>query len=162
MGFKKISVSAASIGFFIEAQFPTASPKNLGSGVYELLPGAKLTVPVYPGEGVSSDHHVTFSTEIQQTFSLAGVEGFKDVNYTKVEVAVKDLWKKKYWAEFLVKPYIDWIQDGKIATDAELEIGCIISRRWSAYIKFGHSLGFQDSVAGTYGTRFTTDVAFRF
>lgn len=161
-GLQKIPVSGSEIGLFAEATFPTASPKDLGSGVYQFAPGLKLTVPVYPGQNISSAHYITFSTELQQYLSLAGVEGFKDINYTKFEFSLKDMWKKRYWATLTLKTNVDWVQDGKAGAVAELEIGLIINRRWSAYMKLGHSLGSIDSVAGTYQTRLTSDLAFRF
>jgi hypothetical protein len=154
--------SPVDLSGFVEVVFPTASPKDLGSGMYQLAPAVKFTVPLYPGPGIFSAHDVTGSAEVQQYLSLGGFGGFKDIDYTKFDFQLKDVWRKKYWAILKVKPVIDWEQDGRWGGTAEVEIGWFINRRWSLYVSYTNSLPDGNHVPGTCEKRVTLDVACRF
>jgi hypothetical protein len=154
--------SPVDLSGYVEIVFPTASPKDLGSGMYQLAPAVKFTVPVYPGPGIFSAHDVTGSAEVQQYLSLGGFGGFKDIDYTKFDFQLKDVWRKKYWAILKVKPVIDWEQDGRWGGTAEVEIGWFINRRWSLYVSYTNSLPDGNHVPGTCEKRVTLDVACRF
>jgi hypothetical protein len=143
-------VGGAPVSFFSELTFPTADPDSLGQGKYQVMAGAET---FYPLDSISSDDHkLSFSPQIQQVVSVAGDQDRKDINYTKFELALRDVWRKAYSLKFTAKPVIDWVQDGKTGAVAELEGGVTLEQGWRVLLILGGRL-WGEGVPSTYGTR---------
>ena len=125
---------------FVEAAFPTADPKSLGKGKYQLTGGIRM---------VGS----AFEAEIAQTNSVAGDPNFSDVRYTKFELQWSRMWQEKYGLEVKLKPVVDWIQNGKTGAVAEIEGSMHIARDWKTWIMLGHRAWGPSGIATTYQTR---------
>jgi hypothetical protein len=142
---------------FLEMIFPTANPGSLGTGKYQLSAGIKMTFPLPVPDGMKGAHKVTFSPLLQQNLSVAGDEDRKDINYTKLELILRDV-MGAYWLSLKVKPVVDWEQDAKTGAVAELEGGRLFGKVWSLWLMLGTRL-WGEGVPSTYGTRITIGVA---
>ena len=147
---KPMDVSGVPISFLSELTFPSADPESLGQGKYQVMAGAETTHR-FDSLG-SREHEVSFSPQIQQVVSVAGDPERKDVNYTKFELALRDVWRKVYSLKLTAKPVIDWVQDGKTGAVAELEGAVTLRHNWKLQLMLGGRL-WGEGVASTYGTR---------
>ena len=147
---RPVDVSSLAVSFFSELTVPTADPKELGQGKYQVMLGAET---FHPLESISSDQHkLSFSPQVQQVVSVAGDEARKDINYTKFELALRDIWRKIYSLKLTLKPVIDWVQDGKTGAVGELEGAVSLRHNWRVQLMLGGRL-WGEGVASTYGTR---------
>lgn len=147
---RPVAMSSLPVSFFSELTFPTADPESLGQGKYTIMAGAETTLAL---ESISSEvHRLSFSPQIQQVVSLAGDPDRKDINYTKLELALRDIWRAAYSMKLTLKPVVDWTQDGKTGAVAELEGGAAFRRGWHALLMLGWRV-WGEGVPSTYGTR---------
>ena len=147
---RPMDVSGVPVSLFSELTFPTADPDTLGQGKYQVMVGAES---FHPLPSISNDDHkVSFSPQVQQVVSVAGDAERKDINYTKLELALRDVLRKVYSLKFTAKPVIDWVQDGKTGAVGELEGGVTLAGDWRALLMLGGRL-WGEGVASTYGTR---------
>jgi len=143
-------VSGVPVSFFSELTFPTADPDSLGQGKYQVMVGAEA---FHPLQAISNDDHkLSFSPQVQQVVSVAGDPERKDINYTKFELALRDLWRKLYSLKLTAKPVIDWVQNGKTGAVGELEGAVFFQRDWKLQLMLGGLL-WGAGTASTYGTR---------
>ena len=147
---RPVDVGGAPVSLFSELTFPTADPESLGQGKYVVMLGAET---FHPLDSVSSDdHRLSFSPQVQQLVSVAGDAERKDINYTKLELALRDTWRKLYSLKLTLKPVIDWVQDGKTGAVAEVEGGVNTEDGWRVLLMLGGRL-WGEGVPSTYGTR---------
>jgi hypothetical protein len=146
---KPVDVAAVPVSFFSELTFPTSDPRSLGQGKYQVMAGMET---FHPLDSMSTeDHKLSFLPQVQQVVSVAGEADRKDVNYTKFELALRDVWRKAYSLKLTAKPVIDWEQDGKTGAVVELEGGIAFQHGWRVLLMLGGRL-WGDDVASTYGT----------
>jgi hypothetical protein len=132
--------------------FPTAARDDLGTGKYQLSPGVRATVPWKAAAlGALVEHVVSFGGDAQR----------KDINYTKLELSVRDSWPAGYAAKVTLKPNIDWVQDGKTGAVLELEGSATFVGGWRLVLMGGHLL-WGEGAQGTYGKRFELTLAYAF
>ncbi|HTZ39237.1 MAG TPA: hypothetical protein VMB77_03710 [Syntrophales bacterium] len=161
VGFHPFPVEDIPVSTFVEVTFPTASPEDLGSGKYQLTGGIQPNFKIPLSEALSQSNAMTFSPLVKQVVSVGGDENRKNINYTQFELALRDVWEKKYWLKLTPKPVIDWEQDGKTGAVLELEIGWIINRNWSTWLMLGTQL-WGEGVPSTYDKRVELGVAYLF
>lgn len=147
---KAVDVGRAPVSFFSELTFPTADPDTLGQGKYQVMLGAETFHPLETWS--NADHKLSFSPQVQQVVSVAGDAERKDVNYTKFELALRDLWRKVYSLKLTAKPVIDWVQNGKTGAVGELEGAVFLQQDWKLQLMLGGLL-WGEGTASTYGTR---------
>jgi len=148
-------VSGAPVSFFSELTFPSADPDALGQGKYQVMLGAET---LHPLPSISNDDHkLSFSPQVQQVVSIAGDSERKDINYTKFELALRDVWRKLYSLKLTAKPVIDWVQNGKTGAVAELEGAVSLQHNWNLKLMLGGLL-WGEGTASTYGTRLEVTV----
>jgi hypothetical protein len=116
-----------------------------------------MRFPVPVPDSMRGTHKVTFSPLLQQNVSVAGDGDRKDINYTKLELTVRDT-MGEYWLSLKVKPVVDWEQDAKTGAVGEVECGKLFGKVWSAWLMLGSRL-WGEGVPSTYGTRITLGVA---
>lgn len=147
---RPMDLSGMPVSFFSELTLPSADPESLGQGKYQVMVGAET---FHPLDSISSDDHkLSFSPQIQQVVSVAGDAERKDVNYTKLELALRDVWRKLYSLKLTAKPVIDWVQDGKTGAVAEVEGAVMLQHNWKLQLMLGGLL-WGEGTASTYGTR---------
>jgi hypothetical protein len=161
VGFHPFPVEDVPVFTFVEVTFPTASPEDLGSGKYQLTGGIQPNFRIPLSGEFSQSNAMIFSPLMKQVVSVGGDENRKNINYTQFELALRDVWEKKYWLKLTPKPVIDWEQDAKTGAVLELEIGWIINRNWSTWLMLGTRL-WGEGVPGTYDQRVELGVAFLF
>jgi len=142
---------------FLELTFPTADPETLGQGKYQVSPGVDSSLPLGSFKLGSTSHKVSFAPLIQQVVSVAGDPTREDINYTKLELALRDVWLN-YALKLTLKPVIDWEQDGATGAVTELEGRMSFGRGWAAALMLGHRT-WGGSVPSTYGTRVEVTLA---
>ena len=83
---------------------------------------------------------MSFEPLIQQVVSVAGDEERKNINYTKFELPLRNIWRGKYRMKLTVKPIVEWVQNGKTGAVAELGGGWNIDRHWRVELMFATRL----------------------
>jgi hypothetical protein len=161
VGFHPFPVEDIPVFTFVEVTFPTASPEDFGSGKYQLTGGIQPNFRIPLSDALSQSNAMIFSPLVKQVVSVGGDENRKNINYTQFELALRDVWEKKYWLKLTPKPVIDWEQDGKTGAVLELEIGWIINRNWSTWLMLGTRL-WGEGVPNAYDQRVELGVAFLF
>jgi len=136
---------------FLELTFPTADPETLGQGKYQVTVGVESSLSLGSFSLGSTSHKLSVAPLIQQVVSVAGDQSRKDINYTKLELALHDAWRN-YALKLTLKPVIDWEQDGATGAVTELEGRVSFSRGWATALMVGHRT-WGGSVPSTYGTR---------
>ena len=156
--FRTFPLAGAPVTSFLEATFPTADPKDLGSGKYQVSAGFRSAIPFRLWDTLPASHRLTFRPFLQQILSVAGDPDFKDINYTKLDLAVRDTWRKTYWFIAKVKPVVDWRQNAATGATGEVEFGGFLSRIFSAWVTAGARL-WGSSVPSTYDHRVSAALA---
>lgn len=160
-GFRPFQIDETPVSTYIEITFPTADPESLGSGKYQLTGGIQPTYGVPLPELYSQSHKMTFSPLFKQVVSVAGDEERKNINYTQIELALRDTWRSRFWLKLTPKPVLDWEQDARTGAVLELEAGWIINRRWSTWLMLGTRM-WGEGVPSTYDQRVELGLAFLF
>ena len=160
---RSIPLGGMVLAAVFETTFPTAQPETLGSGKYQLGPGAELRIPLSGAKpaGVPPAWSTSLKPWIEQVFSVAGDESRKDINYTKLELELKAEWRKKLILKLTPKFVFDWEQGGDAGAVLELEGGWNFGRRWGTSLTLGHELWNTDAPA-TYGKKIELSVRFNF
>ena len=152
--FRAVPKDGYTIGSYIEATFPTANPENLGGGKYQLSGGVRVVVPLSaPFFEEPKAHKPQFESELSQVVSVAGDAARSEINYTKLELTLYDVWRGKYTFKLKGKPTVDWIQDGRTGAVGEIEGGLFFGAGWRTWLMLGHRLWGPDNIKGTYSTR---------
>jgi len=149
--FAPFSADGIPMSFFIEATFPTADPGELGSGKYQLSAGLTASTPIPMPEAMRASHLLRFTAQLQQVNSVAGDEERPDINYTKLDLSLRDTWGAN-WAKVAVNTRADWEQNGKTGAVGELEYGRRLDPNWSVWLLAGGLL-WGEGVKGTYGAK---------
>jgi hypothetical protein len=148
--FKAFPAGAFGVSTFLEATFPTAARDDLGAGKYQLSAGVTGTTP-FPSPGGMASHYVRFTTQLQQVNSVAGDENRQDINYTKLDLSLRDVFGA-HWLKGALNTRVDWEQNGKTGAVGELEYGRRLTDEWSVWVMAGGRL-WGEGVKGTYGSK---------
>jgi hypothetical protein len=152
-GFQPASRGELSFPSFVEVTLPTADPESLGSGKLQIGAALRMLAPArlpFPDPAV---HRSQFEGQLQQVVSVAGDEERKDVNVTKIELTLNDLWRRRYTFKLKLKPNIDWVQDGDSGAVGEIEGGLLFAEGWRAWLMLGHRVWGPAGIQGTYTDR---------
>jgi hypothetical protein len=142
---------AGSFGtsYFLETTFPTAHD-DLGGGKYQVSAGLTGTTP-FPVPGAMASHYVRFTAQLQQVNSVAGDEDRQDINYTKLDLSLRDV-IGAHWLKAALNTRADWEQNGKTGAVGEVEYGRRLSNDWSVWVLAGGLL-WGKGVKATYGSK---------
>jgi hypothetical protein len=162
VGFKALRSGRYSYPSFVEFTFPTANPESLGSGKYQVSAGISMLGAVELPAEYAATHHARFEILAQQVNSVAGDPSRKDINYTKFELTLHDVWRREYTAQLKLTPTIDWEQDGETGAVVEIEGGWIFARGWRTWLMLGHRAWGPAGIPGTYNNRVEIGVAWTF
>ena len=160
-GFAPFSVGGAKLTPLVELTFPTADPDSQGSGKYQIVPEISSAIRLTSMGEPARRHELSLGWLVKQVVSFGGDENRKDINYTSVELALRDTWRKAYSAKLTFKPVIDWEQNGKTGAVGELEGAMDVSRHWRVAL-MGGGLLWGSGVPSTYGARVELTVRYRF
>jgi hypothetical protein len=158
VGFRPLKASDFTFPSFIEVTLPTADPGSLGSGKYQLSAGLRMLTPVNLPLVDHASHTSRFETEVQQVNSIGGDPSRNDINYTKFEFTLYDIWRKRYTLKLKLKPTVDWMKDETGAV-FEIEGGLLFARNWRTWLMVGHRISGPSGVSNTYGKRLEVGVA---
>lgn len=148
--FAPFAAGRFDVSYFAEATFPTADPKELGSGKYQLSEGVTGTTLITPPAAMKL-HELKFTSQLQQYNSVAGDEAAPDINYTKLDLSLRDTWSQ-HWLKVALNMRADWEQNGKTGAVGELEYGQRFDAHWSVWLLAGARL-WGEGVKGTYGSK---------
>ncbi len=139
------------MSWFMEATFPSANPEELGTGKYQLSAGLTATRDIPEPKAMSAPHLLRATAQLQQINSVAGNEERPDINYTKLDLSLRDTWDVR-WVRIAVNMRVDWELNGKTGAVGELEYGRRLGPDWSLWLQAGGLL-WGEGVKGTYGTK---------
>ena len=152
-GFRALRSGSLAFPSFVEMTFPTADPETLGAGKYQLGAALRMLAPIEAPFLDPAAHRTVFEAQVQQVVSVAGDADRKDINVTKIELTLYDLWQGRYTAKLKLKPNIDWKLDGESSAVAEIEGGLLFARHWRTWLMLGKRVWGPEGVSGTYDTR---------
>ena len=158
VGFQPLKASDFSFPSFIEVTLPTADPESLGSGKYQLSAGLRMLTPVSLPLVDHASHTSMFEAEVQQVNSIGGDPDRNNINYTKFEFTLYDIWRKKYTLKLKLKPTVDWMKD-ESGTVFEVEGGLLFARNLRTWLMVGRRIWGPSGVSNTYGKRLEIGVA---
>ncbi|MCL4798093.1 MAG: hypothetical protein KJ025_00795 [Burkholderiales bacterium] len=159
IGLRALEVGRHTLASFVEVTFPTANPPSLGTGKYQLSAGVRMLAAVELPLVDPKRHTTRFEVQVQQVNSVGGDPSRKEINHTKLELTLYDVWLREYTFKLKVKPTVDWIRDGETGAVGELEGGILFARHWRAWLMFGRRLWGPDGIAATYDDRVELGVA---
>ena len=139
------------VSYFVEATFPTADPAELGAGKYQLSAGVTAITNLERLQANRPSHEVRFTSQLQQANSVAGDDQRTNINYTKLDLSLRDTWQGR-WLKVAMNTRADWEQGGKTGAVGEIEYGRRFSEQWSVWLMLGHLL-WGEGVKATYGTK---------
>jgi hypothetical protein len=152
IGFRALRSGELAFPSFVEVTLPTADPDSAGSGKVQLGAALRMLGPVRL-PFLDAAHRSQWEVQLQQVVSVAGDEERKDINTTKIELTLNDVWRTEYTFKLKLKPNIDWIQDGKTGAVAELEGGLLFGQGWRTWLMLGHRAWGSEDIQGTYATK---------
>lgn len=144
--FAPFSAAGFGMSYFIEAVLPTADPEELGAGKYQASAGVTAAK-----EASMGSRRLRFTAQLQQTNSVAGDEARPDINFTRLDLSLRDI-HETHWFKAAVNTRVDWEQNGKTGAVGELELGHNLGPDWRAWLMVGGLL-WGEGVKGTYGTK---------
>jgi len=162
-GFRALKSGKLSFPSYVEFTAPTANPESAGTGKYQLAAGIRMLAP-FGAPYVPQSHFTRFETELSQTNSIGGDPARADINYTKLELTLYDLWRDKYTLKLKLKPVWDHVKHEEGAV-AEIEAGFYFGekrgeqRAWRTWLMAGSRVAGPPGVASTYNTRLELGVA---
>jgi hypothetical protein len=162
VGFRAVPAYGVSFPSFIEVTFPTADPESLGSGKYQLSAAIRMLAPVSPPFLAPASHKSRFEAQLQQVNSVAGDSERKDINHTKIELTLSDVWREEYTWKLKLKPTVDWIENGETGAVSEVEGGVTFARGWRTWLMLGRRIWGPEGVPATYDTRVELNVAWTY
>jgi len=150
--YRSAPFAAAGVGmsYFVEATFPTAARDDLGAGKYQISAGLTATTP-FPTPGDMATHYIRFTSQVQQVNSVAGDANRQDINYTKLDLSLRDV-VGVHWFKLAFNTRADWELNGKTGAVGELEYGRRLTDQWSLWILGGGRL-WGEGVRATYGSK---------
>jgi len=157
---RPIEAVGLPVSTFLELTFPIANPDTLGQGKYQVSVGMETSVSLGSFSVGSTTHKMSFAPLVQQVVSVAGDASRTDINYTKLELALRDGWKN-YTLTLTLKPVVDWEQDGATGAVTELEGQMRFGRGWAVALMLGHRT-WGGNIPSTYGTRVELTLGRRF
>jgi len=146
--FAPFRAGGAGMSYFLEATFPTAHD-DLGAGKYQVSAGATATIRV-PSPQAAASHFVRFTAQAQQVNSVAGDENRQDINYTKLDLSLRDVFGAN-WMKGALNTRADW-ELGKTGAVGEVEYGRRLTNDWSLWFLAGGRL-WGEGVRATYGSK---------
>ena len=156
--FRPLEASGYTFPSFVEIVWPTAQPESLGTGKYQLNEGIKMIAPVTLPLLDRATHKSRFEAELEQGNSIAGDPTRSDINYTKLELTLYDIWRETYTLKLKLKPVQDWVKEANGAV-AEVEAGRFFAGNWRAWLMLGEQVWGPAGLQTTYGTRIELGVA---
>jgi hypothetical protein len=151
--FRALEAGGYSFPSFVEVTFPTADPESLGTGKYQLSAGIRMLAPLALPFPDPAAHKSRLETEVQQVNSVGGDPDRKDINYTKFELTLYDIWRRDYTFKLKLKPSVDWVMDGRTGAVGEVEVGLFFARDWRTWLMLGRRLWGPPGIGGTYDDR---------
>ena len=139
--FAPFAAGRFALSSFLEATFPTADPGELGTGKYQFSAGLSASI--------ERDAR-RFTSQLQQVNSVAGDAARPDINYTKLDLSLRNIWPQD-WVKAALNTRADW-ELGKTGAVGELEYGHRFNAAWSVWILAGGLL-WGEGVKATYGSK---------
>ena len=161
VGFRAIQTGSVPLASFIEATFPTANPESLGTGKDQLSAAIETRVPVRALGSRPVFENRTLSAQIRQVVSVAGDPAATNINYTKLELAIRGIWRGDYSAKLTAKPVVDWEHGATTGAVLELEGGWTFMHHWRALLMVGTRL-WGPGVPSTYADRVELTIAYTY
>ncbi len=125
----------------VDASFPTAAKKQLGTGKYTLGPGGAVAVPLPRARSL-------FFTIVQDFNSIGGDPSRANIHFMQVQSAVNTIWSEHWWSLASMTWAIDWTNNRKTTMNLLGEIGHRFDEHWNVYAGAGGGVVGKDTFLG--------------
>jgi hypothetical protein len=125
----------------VDATFPTAENKLLGTGKYTLGPGASVAVPLARLRSL-------FITLVQDFNSVGGDPSRRNIHFMRVTSAVNTIWSERWWSIAGLQWNMDWNRTRKTTMNLQGEIGHRLDRHWNVFAGVGAGVVGRDTFLG--------------
>ena len=139
IGLHAVRAGSGRLSPFLDLVFPTAGSAALGSGKWQLGPGATLSVPL-PAPWSGPTRAARFVPKLEQYVSIGGDPDRKDVSYTQAELKLEVEWRRGLMLSVNPKPVVDWTAGFDTAAVLEVQGTWIVSPAWRLWAKGGARL----------------------
>src|SRR4030095_13416632 len=116
----------AALFLGVDASFPTASEKQLGTGKYTLGPGGAVAVPLPRVRSL-------FFLVAQDFNSVGGDPSRRDIHFMQILSAVNTIWSERWWSTASMTWDIDWTNNRKTTMNLFGEIGYRFDNHWNVF-----------------------------
>lgn len=125
----------------LDASFPAASEKRLGTGKYTLGPGAAVAAPLPRLQSLSYLLVGNFN-------SIGGDPSRRRVNYLQVQAGFNTFWSPQWWTLLLGTWATDWRNHREPAFNLVGQIGYRFDRHWNVFFGAGGGVVGQNTFLG--------------
>jgi hypothetical protein len=125
----------------IDASFPTAAKKQLGTGKYTLGPGAAVAVPMPRLRSL-------LYLLIQDFNSVGGDPSRANLHFMQVQSVVNTIWTDRWWTAAVMTWDMDWNNNRKTTMSLLGEIGHRFDNHWNVFAGPGVGVVGQDTFLG--------------
>jgi hypothetical protein len=125
----------------MDATFPTATNRQLGTGKYTLGPGGAVAVPLPRLRSL-------FFTFVQDFNSVGGDPSRRNIHFMQVTSAVNTIWSERWWTTGSLQWDMDWNQNRKTTMNLQGEIGHRFDRHWNVFAGAGAGVVGRDTFLG--------------
>lgn len=139
IGLQAVRAGSGRLSPFLELVFPTAESAALGSGKWQLAPGATLSVPL-PAPWSGPTRAARFVPKLEHYVSIGGDPDRADVSYTQAELKLEVEGRRGFMLSVNPKPVVDWIAGFDTAAVLEVQATWIVSPAWRLWAKGGARL----------------------
>lgn len=132
-----------NIALFVgmDAWFPTASERQLGTGKYMLGPGGGMAVPLPRLRSL-------FFTLVQDFNSVGGDSSRPDLHFTQIQSAVNTIWSDHWWSLVSMTWDVDWNNRRKSTMNLLGEVGYRFDNHWNVFAGPGVGVAGRDTPLG--------------
>lgn len=125
----------------LDASFPSASEKQLGSGKYTLGPGVAVAAPLPRLHSLSYLLLGNFN-------SIGGDPSRRSINYLQVQAGFNTFWTPQWWTLLLGTWATDWNNHREPAFNLLGQVGFRFDRHWNVFVGAGGGTVGQRTLLG--------------
>jgi len=132
-GARLYAVPGYAIFAAMDSIFPTADPRQLGTGKYTVGP-LLATARVFP------DIDSFLFGVLQHELSVGGDPSRRDISLSELSLAVNTIWGERWWTQVAAATQVNWERNAKTSMELEFEGGYRFATGWGIWVRPGVGL----------------------
>jgi hypothetical protein len=127
--------SAPGYAFFagMDATFPTADNRQLGTGKYTVG-------PLFATARVIPDLNSFIFGVLQHQLSVGGDPSRRDISLSQLAIAFNTIWGERWWTQVAAATQVNWERNAKSSMELEFEGGYRFAKGWGIWVRPGVGL----------------------